>query len=293
MSLLLIIIFFSCASKPEDNEAKITYPDPHPDSVALTFLPGIVSSESRDLNAMFSPDGQSFFFTRAQNDRMSIYQMRLVNGAWNAPEPFPYTASDYSDADPAIAPDGKLYFISTRPKDENDKTTDYDIWSIAPQVDGSWSKPENVAAVNSDSSEYYVSFSNNGNIYFSSSRAGGFGQEDIYRSRFENGSFTPPENLGGKINSGKSEYDPGISMDENMLVFTSSGRDDSFGAGDLYGSKLDRLNTWMQARNLGKRFNTPTRDYCASFTPDSKYFFFSSEDNVKWISRKVLEDELK
>ena len=116
-----------------------------------------------------------------------------------------FTESKYSEADPAFAPDGKLYFISNRPKDQSDTLMDYDIWFVAPLSDGRWSEPENLKSVNSDSSEFYISFSKNGNLYFSSSRKGGFGEEDIYVSRLINEQYTAPENLGAAINSKRSE----------------------------------------------------------------------------------------
>ena len=50
--------------------------------------------------------------------------------------------------DPAFAPDGKLYFISNRPKDQSDTIADYDIWFVAPLADGRWSAPENLKSIN-------------------------------------------------------------------------------------------------------------------------------------------------
>jgi hypothetical protein len=44
----------------------------------------------------------------------------------------------------------------------------------------------------------------------------------------------------------------------------------------------------MQSVNLGTNFNTKTREFCPYFSPDSNYFFFSSEGNVKWIDMKYL-----
>ena len=46
--------------------------------------------------------------------------------------------------------------------------------------------------------------------------------------------------------------------------------------------------TWSQGANLGKAFNSPTYDYTPYLTPDSKYFFFTSDYNIKWISADYL-----
>jgi Tol biopolymer transport system component len=287
---LLGCIIFSCNSGERGHVGvNIPYPLPRPDSIVIPFLPGLVSTDSVDFGSAFSLDGKSFYFTRSENKRSRIYVTHHDGQNWTASAPISFGETRFSDADPAIAPDGKLYFISNRPKNFSDTLADYDIWVVAPLNSGRWSEPENMKTLNSDSSEFYISFSRNGNLYFSSSRKGGFGELDIYVSRFARGSYTDVENLGTAINSNKSDYDPGISANEEVLVFTSSNREDTFGAGDLYGTKLGDDKSWLKAVNLGRKFNTRTRDYCAYFPPDSKYFFFTSEGNVKWISVEHLK----
>jgi hypothetical protein len=239
------MLLVSCATKPGDKVVlTIPYPEPLPDSVPATFLPGIVSTDSLDFNAAFSPDGRSFYFTRKISGKTKIHVTQYSEGRWKEPVPLPFTAAGHSDADPVFGSDGRLYFISDRPRDRSDALADYDIWYVSLQSDGSWSAPANMTAVNSDSAEYYVSFSAAGNLYFASARQGGYGAEDIYVSRRVNDQYGMPENLGAAINSEKSEYDPCISVGEDLIVFTSSNRDDGFGAGDLYGAKTNASKKW-------------------------------------------------
>ncbi|MGS2764434.1 hypothetical protein [Sinomicrobium sp. M5D2P9] len=47
-----------------------------------------------------------------------------------------------------------------------------------------------------------------------SNRPGGYGSHDIYRSRFEDGNYTTPVNLGPAINAPEMEYDPYITPEE-------------------------------------------------------------------------------
>jgi Tol biopolymer transport system component len=271
----------------------IPYPKPLADSVAITFLKGVVSMDSLDFNAAFSPQGNQFYFSRSKNRQSKIYISNHNGEKWTEPVAATFTGGPlYAEADPAFAPDGKFYFISNRPKNATDTIQDYDIWVCSPLAGGNWSAPEELAAINSDSNEFYISFSTNGNLYFSSSRPGGFGEEDIYVSRLVNGKYTKPENLGPAINTKRSEYDPGISAIEDLIVFASSNRDDGYGAADLYCSKLDANKKWLTAANLGKGFSTKTRDFCPYFSPDSKYFFFSSEMDVKWISMNAFNKQL-
>src|SRR6218665_1318596 len=201
-------ISIQCSNQP--STVQIPYPQPLPDSTTLTFLPGIVSKEGIDFNSAFSPDGKSYYFTRSENRRWTIYVIHYDGNRWSDPKIASFSKNKYSVADPAFAPDGKLYFISNRPKTSKDTLSDFDIWYVKPLPEGRWSAPENLSVVNSDSAEYYISFANNGNMYLGSARAGGFGMDDIYISRYINGQYTKPENLGPAINSAYSEHDPCI-----------------------------------------------------------------------------------
>jgi hypothetical protein len=276
----------------QENTTQISYPQPLPDSTALTFLPGVVSRDGIDFNSAFSPDGKSFYFTRSENHRWIVYVIRYDGKKWSAPEVAPFSKDKYSIADPAFAPDGKLYFISDRPKTPEDTLSDFDIWFVKPLPDGQWSAPENLSVVNSDSAEYYISFAGNGNMYLGSARPGGFGMEDIYISRYENGKYSKPENLGPAINSAYSEHDPCIWPDESLMIFKSENRPDGYGEADLYGTRPGKDKKWMKGVNVGKPFNTPTYEYCAYLTPDLKYFFYSSEGNVKWIEADFLRRKI-
>jgi Tol biopolymer transport system component len=291
--LLFTYIVLSCKiHSPNLTQNGIPYPHPRPDSIAQPFLTSLVSTDSIDFSSAFSPDGKSFYFTRSERNQSSIYVTHHDGRTWTSPVLASALETEYSEADPAFGPNGNLYFISNRPKDSVDTLGDYDIWFVSPQDDRGWSEPKNLEALNSDSSEFYISFSKNGNLYFSSSRKGGFGAEDIYVSRLSNERYTAPENIGGTINSTYSEYDPCISANENILVFTSSNRKDTFGGGDLYCSKVIGSDKWLKPVNLGKSLNTKTREYCAYFSPDSKYFFFSSQGDVKWLNSQFVKDEI-
>ncbi len=266
---------------------------PFPRSIPKVFLKGIVSKDSVDFGAAFSPAGRSFYFARTANKRSRIYVTDFNGTSWTEPVTLPFDHGNYSMADPAFSPDGKLYFISNMPKNNADTLPDYDIWYVSPLSNGKWTEPENLHSINSDSNEFYISFSKNGNLYFSSSRKGGYGEEDIYMSRLTGSQYTSPANLGNTINSERSEYDPGISPDEAIIIFASSGRSGSFGKADLYVSTLNNQGSWQNAVNLGKDFNTSSREYCPYFSPDLKHFFYSSEGDVKWVDLMAVKKKIR
>ena len=280
------ILAIQCTS--ENRQYSVNYPEPLPDSAAARFLPGIVCSDSLDFNASLSPDGNHFYFSRSANGKWIIYSMEQKDRAWTGPVPAPFNEPEYSQADPFITPDGTLYYISNRPQHAGDTIQDFDIWMIRPQDDGAWSTPENLEAVNSDSSEYYVSLAANGNLYFASNREGSFGSHDIHISRRVNGSYATPENLGPAINSELMEHDPMIAPDEQYIIFTSVDRADSYGSADLYYSFQTEGGSWSPAKNMGKQFNTDTYEYCSYLTPDNRFLFYSSEYDVKWISTRLF-----
>ncbi|MFZ6014389.1 MAG: TolB family protein [Bacteroidota bacterium] len=285
----IALVLMQCSSTTSGtNETSIPYPEPRPDSVALTFLPGLVSIDSLDFNSTFSPDGKTYYFSRSRHGKYDIYESHFNGTEWSTPVVAPFSEEEYSEADAVFSPDGKLYFISDRPRNESDTARDFDIWFIRQKEDGQWTAPENVLAVNSDSSEYYVAFAGNGNMYFATSAGGGFGQHDIYVSRFENGKFGVPQNLGPAINASQSEHDPWVSTNEQVMFFTSDGRSDSYGTGDLYYSVKGPDGQWNAAKNMGKRINTPTYEYCTYMSNDGKYFFYSSDFDIKWIDADFL-----
>lgn len=252
-----------------------------------TFMPGIISTDSLEFNAAFSPDGNYFYFSRAINGKTTILFSKKTAIGWSIPEPVSFSTANFSDADPAFAPTGELYFISNRPMNAKDTTKDYDIWKAIPVSTDQWSEPVNIGALNSEKNEFYISFTKNGDIYFSSSREGGYGEEDIYSSEIRDNGFGVPQNLGGKINSIHSEYDPFITLDGSVLLFASSGRKDSFGKADLYWSvKADHV--WATAEHFEKDLNTPTRDFCPYITQDQKHFFYSSLGDIKFIPTAQL-----
>lgn len=291
LAVMVVASLSGCGSRPSES---IHYPEPAPTDSVVSFLPGVVCSggDSIDFNATFSPDGRSFYFTRSQNRKWEIYVSHYAGGQWTKAVKTGIGDDGYSEADPMFGPDGALYFISDRPREAADTLPDFDIWYVKPLGDGMWSQPQNVTAVNTDSTEYYVSFAGNGNMYFASSRPGGYGQEDIYVSRLVNGRYSKPENLGPRINSVYSDHDPCLPKNERFMIYTSVERKDGYGEGDLYLAIKDNNGQWTTGKNMGPRFNTPTYEYCSYFSPDHQYFFYSSQLDVKWTSVEILPEEV-
>ena len=251
--------------------------EPYQSSQPELFGVGIISTGDMELNAAFTPDGQTLYFTK-RTPRFQLWTIlvsSLKRGSWSTPQVAEFSGQ-YADFDPFISPDGSKLFFSSNRLGPGKTKNDFDNWMVEKTPSG-WSDPTNLGPeVNTQSQEYYPSVSANGTLYFSSNREGGKGSGDIYRSRFVNGKYSKPENLGDSINAKYFEGDPYIAPDESFLIFVSYNRPEGLGDGDLYIS-LNRNGNWTAAKNLGTVINSSALDFCPNMSPDKKYFFFTSE----------------
>ena len=96
--------------------------------------------------------------------------------------------------------------------------------SAAPPF-SAWSAPENLGPiVNSAFDDSGGALSKKGlSLYFTSTRPGGFGGEDLWVSqrRSTDESFGPPVNLGALINTAEADRNPSLSRDGHWLFFAS------------------------------------------------------------------------
>ncbi|HMH31637.1 MAG TPA: hypothetical protein VK543_01335 [Puia sp.] len=182
----------------------------------------------------------------------------------------------FSDMEPAFTADGKyLFFASNRPL-SGDSLKDFDIWRVE-KINGQWVHPVNPGPpVNTPENEFYPSPASNGNLYFTANYPGGKGKEDIYEAKWENGRYAPPVSLDSGVNSAFYEFNAFVSPDEQFIIFTSYGRKDDKGRGDLYISRKGANGNWQPAKNMAL-VNSDRLDYCPFVSFDQKILFFTSE----------------
>jgi hypothetical protein len=112
-------------------------------------------------------------------------------------------------------------------------------------------------------------------LYFASDRPGGFGGYDIYVSRFENGSWTVPRNLGPVVNSSANDSYPFLHP-SGRLYFSSAGHDNNVGGYDIF--YTDFFNDrWYKPVKLGAPFNSIFNDYTYFSDEDYRTGYFSSQ----------------
>lgn len=248
-----------------------------PGNTPELFAPGIISTRDAERDACFSPDGNEFYYSMIGLTHFVILESRLENGRWTRPEVAPFSGH-YSDIEPFYSPNGdRIYFASTRPPDGvGEPRPDFDIWYVEKTEEG-WSEAVNIGPpVNTEKNEFYPSVSNNGTLYLTASYEGAFGFEDIYKSELIGGKYTDPVNLGEAVNSKLYEYNAFIAPDESYIIYSSHGRQDGYGSGDLYISFASEDGSWSAGKNLGENINSITLDFCPFVSPDGKYLFYSS-----------------
>jgi len=266
-----------------------------PGMMAEIFAPGIISTDRSEINSVFAPDRDEFYFTAwTRETGTKIMVTSQIDGRWTAPEVASFS-NHPTDVDLAISYDGKRVFFGTRrprPGETEIREGVFDIW-FADRTEMGWGEEQYLGpVVNSGRSQIYPTVTRDGTLYFQAVREEGYGKADIYRSRLIDGVYQTPENLGPVINSENYEGDVFIAHDESYLIVSVSGRKDGFGEGDLYISFRSLDGSWSPLKNMGGAINSDKRDFCPMVTPDGKYFFFSSkrvgEGDIFWVDAKVI-----
>lgn len=246
-----------------------------------------------------SNDGRECFFAVALNEngmfREEIrFTRRKENGIWTKPQPLLPNEKKYKYVDPHFSSDGqRLYFIYTQPADKANarKRQLFDIWYVQRKGKG-WSTPVNLASPIStkDANEYYVSLTSEKTIFFGSNRDN---QKDfdLYSARLgKDGRYENPQPLPGNVNTKNYEADVFVSPDESYVIFSSSGRAEGKGQGDLYVSFKQAKGKWSAGINLGDRVNTDRQEFAPSISRDQKALFFSRGGVIHWVSTSVIEE---
>lgn len=265
---------------------------PEPGLTPTMFAPNFISTEEREFGSVFNAEGTVFYFGVDINRKPEIRYTMLSDGYWSQPEPL-LTHQKYSYNDPFLSPDeNRLYFISKRALDGIGEVKDVDIWYIEKTIDG-WSEPINAGPnINSDGNEFYISFTDEGTMYFSSNvnapEERKRNDQDIYYSKYVDGKFQKAISVGDSINTEHYEADVFVAPDESYLIFCST-RPDGLGLGDLYISFKDDQDIWSKPVNMGAPINTEFHELCPFVTKDGKYLIYTSNEDIYWVSAEIIE----
>jgi len=216
----------------------------------------------------------------------------------------PTVNTEYVECAPSISSDGLTLYFSDAPW--NLAPGGYggvDIWiATRPTPDQPWDSVTNLGeAINTQYSEGTPYISTDGlSLFFSSDRAGGSGDNDLWISTRTSldADWSAPENLGSTINSNKSELFPCVAQDGLELYFYSSGQPGGLGIGDLWVSRRSSTSeSWGVPENLGPNVNSSKDDGWPCLLYGGLTLIFNSnraispEDYDLYMSSRVTAEE--
>jgi ankyrin repeat protein len=266
-----------------------------PKMKAELFAPGLISTKNEESIYGFFNNAAFLIFCRVPpdfkdwaNEPISI--MKIKDGKWTKPYLSPHKRKWFYCYN--TAPVGKtLVFSEWVTGEGSDSLNDIDLWIVEKKTKD-WSTPE-LLSINSPEIDTCPTVTKNGTLYFFSSRKGGFGNHDIYKSRLENGKYVHVENLGSFINTNHNEIDPLIAADESYLIYCSKTLE-GYGGYDFFVSFQKKDGSWTKPENMGEGINTSGHDERPYITEDGKYFFYTSTKSgnldIYWVDAKIIEE---
>ncbi|TGE29959.1 hypothetical protein E5K02_04425 [Hymenobacter metallicola] len=186
----------------------------------------------------------------------------------------PAINTSYNEGAGSISGDGKtLVFASC---DRPNAVGNCDLY-ISRRTGNTWSKPQNLGRnVNSVEWDSQPTLSADGRtLYFTSTRRGGKGQEDLYVSTLQNdGSWSVAKNLGEPVNTPGKDMAPFIHASGTTLYYVTDGLV-GMGGLDVFRCELQTGNKWSEPQNLGYPLNTFENEASLFISSDNRRGFCS------------------
>ncbi len=286
VGILLSVIFLFVNYAQEEDFPVLRGPylgQKPPGMTPKVFAPGFVSTiKYGEQRCTFSPDGRECYFTRRDEfPKSKIMVTRLMDGVWSRPEPVSFS-SDFGDHTQTITHDGsRMFFSSHRPLPGTTKENRNGIWFVD-QADEGWGEPQYFGQGRQ------VSVSKNRTLYYRN--PDNYPGDRIVIRRFKDGKYTEPEVLKIGVDGHRPGH-PWIALDESYILF-DTWHTEGQGKGkypDFYVCFRMKDGSWSKAINLGDSINRERHNNICSVSPDQKYFFYTYEGDIYWVSMKAIE----
>ena len=202
-----------------------------------------------------------------------VFLSRKVEGIWQKPINIMKSLHATELTIPtSISSDGKTLYLV---RDDNDNGNIYESHFN----NGTFGKMKKIGKkINSRYWESHASITEDGKLFFTSDRPGGFGGLDIYvSSKNSKGKWEEPVNIGNTVNTELDEETPFIVDNGNTLYFSSKGHY-NMGGFDIFCS-VKKDSVWLKPLNLGYPLNTvgndlvylPKLDSLFAYAPLNRY----------------------
>ncbi len=285
MAVMLTVVFAALAENSDAEFPVLQGPymgQKPPGQVAEPFAPGIVSKAGWELEGVFAPGMNEFYFTldrganAAEDEKKfspTVIGFRQMDGVWQKYTEFPRRG------EVSFSPDGARMHMAKGYKD---------------RVGDGWSERQSLGPMfdRDDWGIMRLTASAKGTYVFDDYKS-----NDVIRiSEVKDGVRQAPVKMGPVVNSGGYTAHPFIAPDESYLIWDSK-RAEGFGDSDLYISFRQADGDWGPAINMGAAVNTERWEAYASVTPDGRYILFNrgiDEDNknidIYWVDAKIIEE---
>ncbi len=191
-----------------------------------------INTADHDATAGLSPDGQILYIYRDENGG-DIYQSFLEGDEWSKPKEMGGKINSKShESSVSLAPDNKtLYLVTDRPGGYGDR----DIYKVVLNDKAKWGEPENLGpTINTQYGEEGVDIQADGKtLFFSSQGHNTMGGFDVFKSAYDSGKWSEPENLGYPVNTPGDDVFFSISASGKHGYYASV-RKEGFGETDIY-----------------------------------------------------------
>lgn len=250
-----------------------------------------INSEMSEYFPCLTADHATLLYTREVHDarvrggrQEDFYVSTRLNEVWQPSAPLFEINTVFNEGAPTLSADGQ-WLIFTACESAGGDWGKYnglgscDLFSSR-LIGDEWSAPMNINQVNSYDWDSQPSFSSDGKtLYFIRGKqsARGIQKQDIYFSELrEDGSWTKPAPIPGKVNTPFEEESVMIHPDCKTLYFSSNGHP-GMGGLDIYFSKKQDDGTWGEPVNLGYPINTGGNENSLLVSPDGEIAYFASD----------------
>ncbi|GAA4836111.1 hypothetical protein GCM10023331_21680 [Algivirga pacifica] len=252
------------------------------DSTIYHVTPVSVNTDANEYGAVFTEEGVSFLSDRKGKKQRAFTHLFHSKKSEDYKD-FQQTYKVKGDLNSRIFEGPHTYFpggdrmLITRNKKKGRKKRNLGIEELQKKGDRWVSKGKFIL----DQKGYQVghpSLNQTGDtLYFISDMPGGYGGTDIYRSTYNKGLWSTPENMGEEVNTSGNEVFPFIA--DSLFYFSSDGHK---GLGGLDIFRAEVVNgAFTNTTNMGFPVNSHKDDFGLVLDSTSVFGYFSSNRRAK------------